>query len=622
MCGIVGWVLTQDRAPAAELLSGLLDRIAHRGPDSSGTWFGTCAQGVYQVALGHRRLAIIDLSPGGAQPMAGKAGDQIIYNGEIYNYLELRAELEALGERFASNSDTEVLLRLLEREGAAALPRLRGMFAFAWWNPAREELMLARDHFGKKPLYVAQMGEGIVFGSELQALTEMHGLDRTIDLQAVPEYLRYRYVPGPNTFFKAVKKLPPGHVAFWRNGTLKTERYFEPPGRRPQARNMSLDQAADELLSALREAVALRLRSDAPFGAFLSGGLDSATVVALMTERLQSPVKTFAAGFEEKEHSEFAFAALVARHFSTDHHEVIVPARAVIELLPKAILHRGAPVSEPSDIPIMMLSQSAGASVKMVLTGEGSDEFLAGYPKHKFDPLVERYQNIVPAALHAAAERLAKRMPSAGRRFEIVFRAAQRRDFRDRVAEWFAVATEDKVAGLLRTAIDGRSQDAFPFSSEGTNLKRMLFFDQTSWLPDNLLERGDRMMMAGSIEGRMPFMDIGFAKVASTIPDHLLAGGRGGKRALRHAVAGLLPEAVLHRKKVGFKVPISHWFRSSLREYLWDHLTGPTSATSAIFDRRAIERVLSEHASGRRDHGTLLWTLLNLEIFMATYKLG
>lgn len=622
MCGIFGWVLPSSRALDQESLVRLTDLLKHRGPDSAGYRLEEVEGGRWQVGLGHRRLAIIDLSPAGAQPMTDATGRLIIFNGEIYNYIELREELKQHQAHFSTNSDTEVLLRGLEVWGLDVLPKLRGMFAFACWDPKERELIIARDPFGKKPLYMAELpGGGLAFGSELHAIAAFPGIDRSFDWDALPEYLVHRYVPGPNTFFQSIKKLGPGHAAVWRNGSLSVKRYYTPPFSNGAPKPLSMAEAVNRFSDELKQSVRLRLRSDAPFGAFLSGGLDSATIVGLMSRELDAPVSTFSAGFQESEHSELPFARLVARHFKTDHEEIVVPSSAVFDLLPEAVSHRGAPVSEPSDIPILLLARQAARKVKMVLTGEGSDELLGGYPKHKFEPWIAQYQTLMPAALHDhVTAPLVGRLPYAGRRAATVMRALSQRDPASRMAVWFGAMSPDEADSFLARPRVRRPLDPFPFSGQGTALKRTLFFDQTSWLPDNLLERGDRMMMAAGLEGRMPFMDTHLAQVVASFPDSILLGAKGGKAVLRHAVRSMLPAEVLERRKVGFRVPVDQWFRTTLREYLHDHLLGPDSQVRAICDRARLAKTLDEHSSGSRNHEKLLWALLNLEIFMGVFK--
>ncbi|HEY8380515.1 MAG TPA: asparagine synthase (glutamine-hydrolyzing) [Microvirga sp.] len=622
MCGIFGWALPDSMRLDEGQLIGLTDCLQHRGPNAGGYWLADVAGGAWQIGLGHRRLSIIDLSETGAQPMHGEGGQVLIFNGEIYNYIELRRELEAEGVAFNGPSDTEVLLRLLIRRGAACLAKLRGMFAFAYWDARSSELILARDHFGKKPLYLASLpGQGFAFGSELEPLLAMPGFDRSFDWDSLPEYLEYRYVPGPNTFFKNVSKLQPGHFAVWSDGVLRTERYYTPPYADAVDHEIDDGQAEQAFMRTLREAVSIRLRSDAPFGAFLSGGIDSATIVGLMAQELGSPVKTFSAGFDEAAYSELENARGIAAHFGTEHTEVVVRSASIIDHLPKAILHRGAPVSEPSDIPILLLSKAASGTVRMVLTGEGSDELLAGYPKHRVDGLLTTYQRLVPDALHRLLMKpLMKAVPYSSRRLAIALRAAGERDPEARMRVWFGATTEADRKALLVKPHASRPLDPFPFSSRASALKRTLFFDQTSWLPDNLLERGDRMMMAGSIEGRMPFMDTELARLVSTFPSRLLTGHAGGKAILRRATAGLLPTGIANRKKVGFRVPVGVWFQSSLKDYLMDHLSGPSAVTTAFYRRAALDRIVGEHVSGVRNHEKLLWALLNLEMFARLFK--
>lgn len=625
MCGIFGTVVPSRHALDENTFAALTDRLRHRGPDASGYWLQRVNGGAWQVGLGHRRLSIIDLSPGGAQPMRDDAGRILTFNGEIYNYIELREELARHQQSFRSDSDTEVLLRALAVFGVGALQKLRGMFAFSMWDPTREELLLVRDPFGKKPLYMAELaGGGLVFGSELDAVAAFPGLDRSFDWESLPEYLLYRYVPGPNTFFKSIKKLPPGHFATWRDGRLVTSRYYTPPYAEDVgvAETGDIDQASGVFLEALREAVGLRLRSDAPFGAFLSGGIDSATIVALMSEQLANPVETFSIGFHEGEFSELPYARLVAKRFKTNHEEMLIPSEAVIENLPEASRHRGAPVSEPADIPILLLSKRASTRVKMVLTGEGSDELLGGYPKHKFERWVSRYQRVLPERLHRLiAPPLLKALPYAARRAAIALMAIGERDVATRATVWFGAAAPSDLKLLLGGREPSRPVDPFPFSSRNASpLKRMLFFDQTSWLPDNLLERGDRMMMAAGLEGRMPFMDTELSNVVARFPDRFLVGGAGGKVVLRRAMQDKLPSEILSRRKVGFRVPIHIWLRTTLQGYLRDHLLGPRSLSSGFYDRNVLSRIVDEHTEGRRNHEKLLWTLLNLEIFVRELK--
>jgi len=596
--------------------------MSHRGPDDSGYWLGETSDGQYQVGLGHRRLSIIDIS-GGAQPMSSEDGRfTVIFNGEIYNYIELRQELIAIGHRFHTNSDTEVLIEAYRAWDLGAISRFRGMFAFALWDAATQRLVLARDAFGKKPLFLAQRLGVLLFGSEIEPLLQFPGFDRAFDPDALGQYLLNRYVPGPSTFFRAVKKLQPGHFAVWQSGKLLITRYFTPPFSSTVPDVTSFEEAVRLFEATFNEAVKIRMRSDAPFGAYLSGGIDSSAVVMTMAKYRTERIRTFAVGFQEQRYSELEYARVVARRFDTDHHELIVPPDAFVDHWRTAVLRRGAPVTEASDIPILMLSKLASSSVKMVLTGEGADELMGGYPKHRAELWVDLYQRLMPKVLHTRLiTPIIRTLPYSMRRAKTVALAAGERDLANRMRVWFSGISIDE-----REAILGRSEsvepiDSFPFSSRiGSSMRRTLFFDQTSWLPDNLLERGDRMMMAGSIEGRMPFMDTVLAGVVARFPDKFLIGGRGGKTVLRAAMSKYLPQEILQRKKVGFRVPFGEWFRGPQRDLVQDLLIGEGSSVARICNRTRLRSLVAEHMSGQQNHERIIWSLASLEIFLRTFK--
>ena len=622
MCGIAGWAAGQGSAPAEGTLALMLEAIAHRGPDDQGMQRFDCADSGAQVVLGHRRLAIID--PAGArQPMVdAEAGLALTFNGEIYNFRELRGELMRLGWSFQRDSDTEVLLRAYQQWGAEALQRLRGMFAFAIWDARRRRLFLARDRFGEKPLFLREAPGAFYFASEIKALLRVPGCAPRVDLEAVWDYLAYRYVPGPRTLLEGIHKLPPGCCAVWELGELRVERYWRPPDRAVRADAIAERAGPVEgFLRRLDEAVRLQMVSDVPFGAFLSGGLDSSSVVALMC-RHGSMIRTYSAGFGESGYSELAYAREVARHLGTRHEEVLVSARDPVEQLPRLIEFRDAPVSEPSDIPLHMLALAAARSVKMVLTGEGSDEILGGYPKHLAERYAAGYQRLPAALRRGLIEPLAGALPYGFRRVKTAVASLGIEDWRERSVRWFGALDPAARARLsvLRPA-GGAHRDPPQFDVEpGTSaLRRILYFDQTSWLPDNLLERGDRMTMAASIEARVPFLDHELARYVSSLPDRYRVRGTRGKWLLRAAMRRLLPERILTRAKVGFRVPVHEWFRGGMREFLLDHLEGPGSATRAYYEPRALRGVLDEHLAGRHNHEKLLWSLLNLELWHRRY---
>ena len=599
----------------------VLQAIAHRGPDDQGIYSFRSAQSGYETVLGHRRLSIID--PEGAhQPMCDpEAGLALTFNGEIYNFQELREQLSALGYRFSRISDTEVLLRAYQHWGSDAVRRLRGMFAFAVWDERCERLFMARDRFGEKPLFLYENGNGIYFASEIKALLRIPAVHTRVDLKAVWDYLAYRYVPAPRTLFSGIRKLLPGTCATWERGVLTEQRYWSAPDRRAPVLKPAPQDVVGEFLARLDDAVASQMVSDVPFGAYLSGGIDSSMIVALMN-RHSPMVKTFSVGFGEDRYSELAYAAEVARHFSTDHHELVVDHRDMIERLPRLVAFRDAPVSEPSDIPIHMLACEASRTVKMVLTGEGSDEILGGYPKHVVERFAARYQRIPACLRHRLIGPLAISLPYSYRRVKTAVANLNIEDWRERYVRWFGALDHTERERLSVLHLNGADVlDTPPFDSEPHNsaLRRILYFDQTSWLPDNLLERGDRMSMAASIEARVPFLDHRLAEFVSSLPDNLRVRGLRGKWILRQAGTKLIPDRILTRRKVGFRVPVNEWFRGEMREFLLEHLGGSTSVTRAYYDPRVLKQVLSDHIEGRQNHEKLLWTLLNLEIWHRQY---
>jgi len=621
MCGIAGAVVASHSPVDTATVERMLAAIAHRGPDGDGTCRMPAGEG-RRVVLGHRRLAIID-PRGGHQPMCDEvAGLALTYNGEIYNFRELRAQLDGAGYRFTTTSDTEVLLRAWQHWGEGVVERLRGMFAFAIWDAGRGVLFLARDRFGEKPLFLLQDGEELFFASEIKALLALPRPKPGVNLTAVWDYLAYRYVPGPSTLLQGIRKLAPGTCATWRAGRLTERRYWTAPDRQPGAAIPHPNgHAVEEFTERLDTAVRMQMVSDVPFGAFLSGGLDSSTIVALMT-RHNPHVKTFSVGFSEGAYSELAHARLVADHFGTDHHELVVDSSHLVEHLPALVVARDAPVTEPSDIPIYMLAKEASRTVKMVLTGEGSDEVLGGYPKHVYERFVGGYQRVPGFVRRGLIAPLARALPYGFRRAKTAAINFNIEDWPERYARWFGAMSNAERDHLTRLRVTG--QDAIagpPFDSDPSNstLRRILYCDQTSWLPDNLLERGDRMTMAASIESRVPFLDHELAGYVSSLPDQYRVNGLKTKWILRQAGRNLIPPSILERPKVGFRVPVNEWFRGPMKDYLRGHLLSAESRTREYYEPRALQQTLDEHTEGRQNHEKLLWSLLNLEIWHRQY---
>ena len=622
MCGIAGWIAPAEAPLGEEAIRRMLDAIAHRGPDDEGARAFRHAPTGHRVVLGHRRLAIID--PNGArQPMCDDAaGVALSFNGEIYNFRELRRELEQAGYTFRRDSDTEVLLRAYQHWGCEAVSHLRGQFAFAVWDAREGRLLVARDRYGEKPLYLAELREGLAFASEIKALLALPGVQREVHLGAVWDYLAYRYVPGPKTLFSGIRKLMPGTIGVWERGRFEERRYWSAPDQNARTQRLAPGDALEGFMGHLDEAVRLQMVSDVPFGAFLSGGLDSSTIVGLMT-RHNPRVKTFSVGFPSEAYSELSHAALVARHFGTDHHELVVDAGDLIRHLPSLVGFRDAPVTEPSDIPIYMLSREASRSVKMVLTGEGSDEVLGGYPKHVYERFAAPLERLPRVMRHGLLRPLARALPYGFRRVKTAVANLTIPDWRERYARWFGALdhAERERLSVLRIAADAHAQPLPPYDVDprASAIRRILYCDQTSWLPDNLLERGDRMTMAASIESRVPFLDHELAQFVSSLPDRCRIDGLQTKRVLRRAARELLPRSILERPKVGFRVPVNEWFRGPMRGYLRDHLQGSDSRTRAYYEPRALDRTIDEHVRGRQNHEKLLWALLNLEIWHRQY---
>ncbi|NQX87077.1 MAG: asparagine synthase (glutamine-hydrolyzing) [Halioglobus sp.] len=619
MCGIFGVLNgSNDTFISQADVEEAIGLLSHRGPDDGGIEELFSGKG-HKGFLGHRRLSIIDLE-GGKQPMVdAHAGHVLTYNGEIYNYKSLRKQLQSEGYIFKERSDTEVILKAYQRWGRQCVEHLRGMFAFAIWDSAKGELFLARDHFGKKPLFYVQQGHSLYFSSEIKALLSLPTLSFSMDYDNIKNYLIYRYIPGPDTLIREIKKLPPGATLVWKDGRFDLTPYFVPAEATAIQSNISERDAVNDFWLKLDEAVELRMQADVPFGAFLSGGIDSSAIVALMSRHNHQRVRTFSVGFKEAEYSELSYAKVIADFFSTEHNELLVSHKDLIELLPKLIRYRDAPVSEPSDIAIYMLSMEASRTVKMVLTGEGSDEILAGYPKHAYERYGQLYRKLPGLLRRDVIEPLVYKLPYRFRRAKTAIRNFGIDRYDERMPGWFGAVDKSQASKLLRL----NGQNDLPHiapSRAGGSLRDILLFDQKSWLPDNLLERGDRVTMAASIEARMPFMDIQLAAFAATLPDKYRVRNLSTKWVLRQAMQGILPQNILDRPKVGFRIPVNEWFRTSMKAQLMDNLLSADSLSNQFYDSNILNKLVNEHVRGRQNHEKLLWTLLNLEIWMREYR--
>jgi asparagine synthase (glutamine-hydrolysing) len=625
MCGIAGFVNKNVQSYVSDVLRCMASVIAHRGPDDDGFFETTTRNQSFRIGLAHRRLSIIDLDSG-HQPLGNEDGSiQIVFNGEIYNYQGLRKKLIDLGHTFNTNSDTETIVHAYEEYGEHCVDYLRGMFAFAIWDSNHEKLFLARDRFGKKPLFLYETQDSFYFASEVKSLLACPEIQPQINTQAVFHYLSYRYVPGPETLFAGIRKLPPASLIVWEQGKIRQSSYYSPPDRFALSSGPLPDDPVASFLAKLGEAVEIRMVSDVPFGAFLSGGVDSSAIVALMSKHSDLPIKTFSVGFDEHQYSELSYAKIIAQAFNTDHHELIVSQKHLIDELENLIWFRDAPVAEPSDIPIFLLSKEARKHVKMVLTGEGSDEFLGGYPKHVYERYTKFYQFLPGVARHHLIEPLVYALPYKFRRAKTAIINLGLESEEERLPRWFGALSpveRSRLVALGDCLLSNEQKVQFETAKSNSLLRNILYFDQTSWLPDNLLERGDRMTMAASIEARMPFMDHKLAEFVSALPDSWRVKGQQTKWILRETMKQLLPEGILKRPKVGFRVPVNEWFRGPMKEYLFDHLTGSDSVTNVYYHQNELNKILDEHVQGKQNNEKILWTMLTLEIFQRRYKLA
>ena len=618
MCGIAGRYNFRSGAPVAPaLVRDMCDLIAHRGPDGEGVWTDG------PVGFGHRRLAIIDLSPAGRQPMTTADGNLIVtFNGEIYNFLDLRRDLEGRGHRFRSRADTEVILAAYREWGVECLARFRGMFAFALWDGPRRTLFIARDRVGKKPLHYLVDDDGIAFASEPKAFLADEGFEARPDPQAISAYLTLQYVPSPLSAFNGVRKLPAAHYLLVRDGEVTVRRYWKLSYARK--RQLTEAQACEELLERLREAVRLRLISDVPLGAFLSGGIDSSAIVALMAGLSHAPVKTFSIGFDEKEFDELPYARLVAQRFATDHHEFIVRPDAR-EIFARLVWHYNEPYADASAIPTYYLAELARRHVTVALNGDAGDENFAGYRRYITPPKAKRFDRLPPAVRHAVAS-LAKSAPAPGRSDSVLYRGRRwlrnlsdtpagrysRRvmifdpDLKREICEPAFAASAGAGAGdVLVGAIEA--------SDAADMVDAQLDVDVAYYLTDCLLVKVDIATMAHGLEGRSPMLDHEFMEFAASLPVDLKLRGDTTKYILKRAVRDLLPPDNVDRPKKGFGVPLGSWFRNELREMSGDLLLDGRLAARGYFRPGTVERLLREHWEGAADWENQLWSLLMLE---------
>lgn len=604
MCGIAGLIESQGTPANGQILRRMTAALAHRGPDDEGYHL----EG--NVGLGHRRLSIIDLE-GGHQPMSNEASSLwIVFNGEIYNHVELRQELEKEGVRFKTHSDTEVLLAVYQRYGRNCLHRLRGMFAFAIWDCSLQQLFIARDRLGKKPLYFYQDGERFGFASEFAALLSDERIPRHLDLSALDDYLSFGYVPSPRTILRGVCKLPPAHWATFRDGQFQAERYWQVSfGNK---RHLTQTEAAEAFLQHLKEAVRIRLRSDVPLGILLSGGIDSSAVTALAAEMSGEPLETFSIGFEEAPFNELPYARLVAEKYSTSHHEFIVRPDA-LTILPQLVSRYGEPFADSSALPTTWLAQMTRRHVKVALNGDGGDELLAGYDRY-FALRLSQGLRWLPPSL---CRRISKLGSQRGERF---FEALEQYPAAaDRYARWVTIFPAALRRRLYRDSFHSNLESGagvkwltglMERADADDQVEKAMQTDLSSYLPEDLLFKMDIATMAHGLEVRSPFLDHKLIEFTASLPIRWKLQGRRTKFLLLKALKDRLPADVFQRPKQGFGVPIRQWFQGSLRDFLLHNLLDTDQPSLAYFRREEIERLVETHLQGKQDHTHRLWALL------------
>jgi len=601
----------------------MCDAIRYRGPDDEGLWVDE------GVALGMRRLSIIDLSTG-HQPIHNEDRTLwIVFNGEIYNYRELRQELERRGHRFYTSTDTETIVHAYEQWGTDAIARLRGMFGLAIWNTRERSLLVARDRIGIKPMHYATIDDRFYFGSEIKSLLEAPDIPRDLDVDALDHYLSFLYTPRDQSIFAAIQKLPPGHLLTWQDGRIDVERYWQLPAE--ETYRGSEADAVRDLRKVLVDAVRSHMISDVPLGAFLSGGVDSSTVVGLMAEGSGSRVQTFSIGFDVPEFDELEYARAVAKHFGTDHHEFVVKPDAV-DILDRLVWHFDEPFADSSAIPTWYVSEMARRHVTVVLSGDGGDELFGGYDRYLPHPRVVAFDRYSPRAFRRVAAIAASQMPHGlrGKNFlRHVSRDEQGR-YIDAIRffsedEKEALLTSDVAASLSRTQfgerIDSETRLARHFARFASLPwpSQMMRFDAETYLPEDVLTKVDRMSMAHSIESRVPLLDNNVITFASALPAAMKIKHGRRKHVLKEVAATLLPPEILNRRKQGFGVPLGAWFRGNLRELFADTLLSPSALQRGYFQPSFVRRIVDEHLAGARDHTLRLWQLVVFERWHQQY---
>ena len=631
MCGINGIAFSSrsGRVVSRSELVAMRDVITHRGPDDEGVFIDR------NVGLGHRRLSIVDISRG-HQPMTNEdATLHIVYNGEIYNHADYRESLEAKGHTYTTHCDTETILHLYEEHGPACVDYLRGMFAFAIWDQRKQELLIARDRLGVKPLYYVHTADGsLYFGSEIKTLLEARAVKSEINYAVLSDYLANHAPSGEETLFVGVKRLLPGHVMTWRDGELSIRRYWDVDfSKHTEERD---DQTYIKQWSELfRESVRLRLMADVPLGMFLSGGIDSSAIAAVMSEMVSEPIKTFSVAFAEREANELEYARLVADAYKTNHHEVVVSPEQFFEALPRLVWHEDEPLAHPSSVALYFVSHLASQHVKVVLTGEGSDELLAGYGRYRRTiwnlEMGRRYNKLAPSTARNSIRNQIERTLPSGRLRQKLMRTflVLSPELESIYFDNFAVFSAPMQQNMFTKGARERIGSIDPYRELRRVLARvkdlslldgLLYADIKTYLHE-LLMKQDQMSMATSIESRVPFLDHKLVEFTARMPDKMKLRGGTTKFVLRESMKGVLPDRILSRSKMGFPVPIGRWFRGPFKSVIDEYVLSDRALARDIFDPDFVKRLVSLHQSGE-DHSERLWALLNFEIWLRQFVDG
>lgn len=629
MCGIYGYLSLKGK-PDPDILDRMGAALHHRGPDDEGAFLSHEAGTA--IALGHKRLSIIDLSPAGRQPMSNEDGSVwVTFNGEIYNFRELRRELEAKGHRFRSNSDTEVIVHLYEEIGIGCLQRLKGMFAFALWDRNQKTLYLARDRMGKKPLHYAVHPGGIFFASEIKALLKHPSVSREIDLESLSKYLTFEYVPAPNSIFKAIKKLEPGHYLAYRDGSATCHRYWDIPLLDHPLYYRTEAESVDELRAILERAVRSRLVADVPVGVFLSGGIDSSLIAALAAKADQEVV-CFSIGFEESSFDESRYARAVAEALKVRHELRVFSTNELLQsifMLPEIL---DEPLADASILPTYLLSRFTAQSVKVALSGDGGDELFAGYPTYQAHKLITYYDSL-PGLVKNALRGVAARLPVSHRNISADFKVKQFLKGAGVSSEirffiWMGAFIESEKRNLLSEPVlaelgsHNTYEDLFRYISHSRltrDLERILYLSAKLYLQDGVLVKVDRASMANSLEVRSPMLDHEFVEFASGLPVFYKLNGLKTKYLLKKAARGIIPRATIDRPKKGFGSPIARWFTGELRDFVLDYLSERRVTRQGFFDYAYVKRLIDDHLTRNRDNRKLLWPLLVFQVWHERY---